>query len=69
MTRTGQVYRTGPIGGNCRQIPPNTGGRWYADSEVVIGRLLMETVKTITVKFVRPDGSIIVVTLTFKVKQ
>ena len=37
--------------------------------QAVIRRLMMEAVKTITVKFVRPDGTIIVLTLQVKVRQ
>ena len=54
---------------NCRQIPPNTACTWNADSEAVIRRVMMEVVKTITVKGKRPDGSIIVLTFSIKVKR
>ncbi len=60
---------TGPIGGSCRQIPSNSRGKWIAEGETVIRRLRMEVVKTITVKFTRPDGTIVVVTLRIKVKR
>ena len=58
----------GPYGGISRQNSPNTDGKWIVGSEGIIGRLRMEVTKTITVKFTRPDGTIIVVTLTIKVK-
>ena len=58
-----------PIGALWRQIPPNTACKWIADSEAVIGRVMMEVVKTITVKVRRPDGSYIVLTFSIKVKR
>ena len=58
----------GPYGGISSQNSPNTDGKWIVGSEGIIWRLRMEVTKTITVKFTRPDGTIIVVTLTIKVK-
>ena len=59
----------GPYGGISRQNSPNTDGKWIVGSEGIIGRKIMEVVKTITVKFKRPDGTIIVLTLSIKVKR
>ncbi len=52
-----------------RQIPSNTLGKFLVERETVIRRKIMEVVKTITVKFKRPDGTIIVLTFTLKVKR
>ena len=59
----------GPHGGISRQNSPNIDGKWIVGDEGIIGRKIMEVVKTITVKFKRPDGTIIVLTLSIKVKR
>ena len=46
----GGVGKLCPIGDTCHQIPPNIDGKWIVGNEAVIGRLIMEAVKTITVK-------------------